>query len=133
MPKRVITCLLILLVAVTACSKKKTEQEYFTLAYDQYNKGQNKEALENFENLLKYYAQGTEAPKAMFMIGFICANNTKEYDKAREYYTKFIEKYPQHELVKSAQYELDTMGQDINLLPNFQETDKDSAVTETTK
>ena len=129
MHKHIITSLLILLVIFTACSKKKSEQEYFQLAYDQYNKGQFEEAVQNFEKVLKYYAQGSNAPKAMFMIGFIHANNTKNYDEARKYYTMFIEKYPQHELVSSAEYELKTMGQDINLLPTFQDLDKDSIET----
>jgi hypothetical protein len=45
----------------------------------------------------------------------------------------FIEKYPQHELVNSADYELKHLGQDVNLLPIFQDSDKDSNEAETRK
>jgi outer membrane protein assembly factor BamD (BamD/ComL family) len=133
MHKHLIIGLLILLLVFTACSKKKSEQEYFQTAYDQYNKEQYVEAIQNFNSVLEYYPQGTNAPKAMFMIGFIHANNTHNYDEAKKYYTMFIEKYPQHELVNSADYELKHLGQDVNLLPIFQDSDKDSNEAETRK
>lgn len=131
MYKHMMVYLLVLLVLVVACSKKKTEQEYFQTAYEQFNKEKYAEAVQNFEKVLEYYPQGENAPKAMFMIGFIHANNTKNYDEAKKYYTLFIEKYPQHELAASAEYELKTLGQDINQLPIFQDSEKDSLQTET--
>jgi outer membrane protein assembly factor BamD (BamD/ComL family) len=133
MYKHSIIGLLILLLALTACSKKKSEQEYFQTAYDQYNKEQFEDAIQNFEKVLKYYPEGTNAPKAMFMIGFIHANNTKNLEEAKKYYTKFIEKYPQHELANSADYELKHLGQDVNLLPMFRDADKDTLGTGTQK
>jgi len=129
MYKHLIIDLLILLLVFTACSKKKSEQEYFQLAYDQYNKEQYEQAIENFDKVLKYYPEGNNAPKAMFMIGFIYANNTKNLDEAKKYYTMFIEKYPQNELAGSADYELKHLGQDINLLPMFRDADKDTLET----
>jgi outer membrane protein assembly factor BamD (BamD/ComL family) len=129
MHKHIITGLLMLLIVFTACTKKKTEQEYFQMAYDQYNKEQFTEAINNFEKVLEYYPHGTNAPKAMFMIGFIHANNTKNYDEAKKYYTMFIEKYPQHELVNSAEYELKNLGQDVNQLPMFHDAEKDTVAS----
>ena len=133
MYKNMIASLLVLFVFFSACSKKKTEQEYFQMAYDQFNKEQYQEAVQNFEKVLEYFPQGENAPKAMFMIGFIHANNTKNYDEARKYYTMFIEKYAQHELAASAEYELNTLGQDLNQLPIFQDSEKDTLETETGK
>lgn len=133
MYKHLIIGLLILLMVFTACSKKKSEQEYFQAAYDQYNKEQYQEAIQNFEKVLKYYPAGINAPKAMFMIGFIHANNTKNLEEAKKYYTMFIEKYPQHELTNSADYELKHLGQDVNLLPMFHDSDKDTVLTGTQK
>ena len=109
------------------CSEKKTEAEYFQMAYDQYNKEAYPEAIENFKNILEYYPQGENAPKATFMIGFIYANNTKDLEQAKKYYSLFIEKYPEHDLADDAKYELETLGQDINDLPMF----KDSETEET--
>ncbi len=129
MHKHVMIGLLILLLVFTACSKKKSESEYFQTAYDQYNKEQYQEAIQNFEKVLKYYPEGSNASKAMFMIGFIHANNTKNLEEAKKYYTMFIEKYPQHELVSSADYELKHLGQDVNLLPMFHDSDKDTLST----
>lgn len=129
MHKHLMIGLLILLLVFTACSKKKSESEYFQTAYDQYNKEQYQEAIQNFEKVLKYYPTGNNAPKAMFMIGFIHANNTKNLGEAKKYYTMFIEKYPQHELASSADYELKHLGQDVNLLPMFHDSDKDTLST----
>ncbi len=129
MHKHLIIDLLILLLVFTACSKKKSEQEYFQTAYDQYNKEQYEESIQNFKKVLEYYPQGTNAPKAIFMIGFIHANNTKNLEEAKKYYTMFIEKYPQHELANSADYELKHLGQDVNLLPMFHDTEKDTVDT----
>jgi hypothetical protein len=39
--------------------------------------------------------------------------------KAREAYTKFLEKYPNHELVSSVEWELKYLGKDINEIPEL--------------
>ena len=110
---------LILISLILSCSSKKTEDEYFKLAYDLYNKESYEEAIVNFKSIIEYYPQGENAAKATFMIGFIYANNIKNYDEAKKYYTLFIEKYPDHDLADDAKYELETLGQDINDLPIF--------------
>jgi outer membrane protein assembly factor BamD (BamD/ComL family) len=133
MQRNMIAGLLILLVVMVACTKKKTEAEYYRMGNDQYNKEQFTDAISNFQKVLKYYPQGTNAPNAMFMIGFIYANNTKNFEEAKKYYTMFIEKYPQHELAKSAEFELKNMGQDTNLLPMFHDAEKDTAVSKSQK
>ncbi|TFG98895.1 MAG: outer membrane protein assembly factor BamD [Calditrichales bacterium] len=114
---------LLSLSVLIGCSEKKTEAEYFQMAYDHYNKEAYPEAITNFKNILEYYPQGDNAPKATFMIGFIYANNTKDLEEAKKYYTLFIEKYPEHDLADDAKYELETLGQDINDLPMFKDTE----------
>ena len=114
------------LLVVFGCAEKKSESEYFQMAYDQYNKEAYAEAIENFQNILDYYPQGENAPKAMFMIGFIYANNTKDFEQAKKYYEMFIEKYPDHELADDAQYELKNLGQDINDNPIFKESEAET-------
>ena len=128
MHRHLITILLVLLIGITACSKKKTETEYYSLAQDLNQKEQYADAISNFKKVLEYYPNGNAAPNAMFMIGFIYANNIKDYAEAKKYYTLFKEKYPQHELVKSAEFELQTLGQDTNQLPIFKDAEKDTVM-----
>jgi TolA-binding protein len=56
------------------------------------------------------YPDSEEAPKSLFMSGFILANDLMLYDKATSSYNLFLEKYPSHPLAVSAKEELDNMG-----------------------
>ena len=109
------------LILLISCESKKTETEYFNDAYEQYNKAAYDEAIANFKKIIEYYPEGENTPKATFMIGFINANDLKKLDEAKKYYTLFLEKYPEHELADDAEYELKTLGQDINDLPIFKD------------
>jgi outer membrane protein assembly factor BamD (BamD/ComL family) len=60
------------------------------------------------------------------MLGFINANDLKDYETAEKHYKKFLEVYPDHELSDDAQYEIETLGKDINDLPIFQNLGADS-------
>ena len=106
-----------------SCSKKKEEVEYFKLAKEQYSKEEFTEAVKNFKSLIEYYPEGKHAAESTFMIGFIYANSIKNFDEAKIYYTTFIEKYPDHDLADDAKYELETLGQDINDLPIFKNSE----------
>lgn len=73
--------------------------------------------IESLEQAVEYYGlvankfpDSQNAPKSLFMVGFIQANELRQFDKAKETYNKFIEKYPNDELAKSAQIELDNLG-----------------------
>ena len=112
-------------IAIAGCSDKKADAEYYKLAYDFYNDGKYEEAIENFKNILEYYPQGENAPKALFMIGFINANHINNYEEAKKCYIQFIEQYPTHELTASAKYEIETLGKDINELPIFKKIEEE--------
>ena len=125
--KKCISFLIVMFIIISACgSKKSTETEYLTAAYDQYNKGSYEEAIKNFKKIIEFYGNGQHAAKSMFMVGFINANHTKNYEEAKEYYNMFIEKYPQHELKNDAEFELQNLGKDINDLPIFSKIKSDS-------
>ena len=77
----------------------------------------NIKRTESFEKAEKYfmqvyekYSDSEEAPKALFMSGFIFANDLMKYDEATSRYNLFLEKYPSHPLAMSAKEELDNMG-----------------------
>jgi len=48
------------------------------------------------------------------MIGYRYANDLNDLEKAKEAYNEFLQKYPEHELAPSVQWELDHLGQDIS-------------------
>ena len=113
----------LVLAGLFSCSEKLPEAEYFKTGYDLYNTNKFKEAIENFDSVIKYYPDGSFAPKAMFMVGYIYSNHMNDLENARKYYQDFLNKYPDHELAKSAEYELATLGKDINDLDIFKNSD----------
>ncbi len=104
-----------------ACSEKVGEKEYFNLA-SKYMEEQNwQKAEEYFNKICEEHPNGLFSSKALFMVGYINANHLKDYDKARKYYTEFLNKYPDHELAVAAKYELDNLGKGLDDLPFLQE------------
>lgn len=114
------------LIMMASCSKTLSEEEYYDAAKEAYTKENFKLAVDNFLNIIKHYPQGKRAAEANFMLGFINANDLKNFDEAKKYYEEFIAKYPDHELADDAQYELKTLGKDINDLPIFKKLNGDS-------
>ena len=123
----------ILLVLLFACSSKLSEEEYYTKAKEFYSNQKFEEAVSNFKSLIEYYPKSKYAAESMFLVGFIYANDIKNYDEAKVYYEKFIATYPDNDLVDDAQYELKNLGKDINDLSIFQNAAADSADTKTKK
>jgi outer membrane protein assembly factor BamD (BamD/ComL family) len=111
-----------------SCSSKLSEAEYYNLATDAFNKQDFPKSIENFKNIINYYPEGQRASEALFMLGYINANNTNDLKEAEKYYKLFIEKYPNDELTDDAEYELKHLGKDINELPIFKDIQSDSVV-----
>ncbi|GAB4341020.1 MAG: hypothetical protein Kow0037_27300 [Calditrichia bacterium] len=123
MQKALVTfvCSVLLVAVVVGCSGKKSEKEYYDMAYQAMAKEKWSEAEANFQKILDEYPEGPFASKAMFMIGFINANYLKNFDKAKQYYGDFLKKYPKHELADDAQYEIQNLGKSVDELPFMQE------------
>ena len=51
------------------------------------------------------------------MIGYIYANVKNDSANALKEYNVFLEKYPDHELAPSVQFEIQWLGKDINDIP----------------
>jgi outer membrane protein assembly factor BamD (BamD/ComL family) len=122
--------LMTLTLLIFACSGKLSEQEYYSKAQEAYGKQNFDSTLINFNAIAEHYPNGEHHAEALFMLGFIYANDLKKFEEAKKYYSDFTTKYPDHELADDAQYEIETLGKDINELPIFQNADADS-ITET--
>jgi outer membrane protein assembly factor BamD (BamD/ComL family) len=109
-----------------ACSQKLSEKEYYSQAEKAYSEQNFEEAVKNYKGLVENYPNSENNSKALFMLGFILANDLKQYDEAKKYYVEFTTKYPKHELADDALYEIETLGKDINELPMFKNVGKDS-------
>jgi len=96
--------------------EKGSEEELFILAQKYQSEGKNKESVEVLEKIVEEFPKGENRSIAVFMLGFIYANNLKEYDKAEKYYKMFIEEYSDHEFIDDAKFELDNLGKDIDSL-----------------
>lgn len=118
------------IVFLFSCSTKLSHDEYYAKAKKAYTEGKFKEAVESFKLLIEYYPDGEKAAEASFMLGFINANDLKDFAEAEKYYKAFIEKYPKHDLADDAQYELKFLGKDINELPMFGNLGADSTDNE---
>ncbi len=67
-------------------------------------------ASEIFRKIFDKYPNYKKAPMALFLSGFILANDLRNYEAATTTYNLFLQKYPDNELATSAKEELDNMG-----------------------
>ena len=83
-------------------------------------------AVARFQQVIDDHSDSEEASRCQFMIGFVYANSVSDTAKARAAYMTFLEKYPDHELAASVQWELDHLGMDINDIPELKGIEDDS-------
>ncbi len=125
--KSAVLILTLITLLALSCSSKLSEEEYYEKAKEAYSKENYSQAMDYFKKIIEYYPEGKRAAESLFMLGFINANDLKKYDEAKKYYQEFIDKYPDHELADDAEYEIKTMGKDLNQLPFLKDLKADSA------
>ena len=118
-----------LIMTFFSCSNKMSELDYYNKANELMSSENWEGAEENFQKILDNFPTGEHSAKALFMIGFINANYTNNLEKAKKYYTKFLEKYPDHDLADDAKYEIENLGKNIEDLPFLQEEPVESTDT----
>ena len=74
------------------------------------NEVSNQKAVEFYRKLYKDFPQNANAPKAVFMSGFLLANDLKKYEEAKMAYTTFLEKFPNDPLAAQVKLELANIG-----------------------
>lgn len=67
-------------------------------------------AVDYFKQVSEKYSSSKDAPKSLFMAGFIQANDLRKFGLATITYKTFLNKYPNDELAPAAKEELEYMG-----------------------
>jgi TolA-binding protein len=84
--------------------------EYFNFAKKFYSISKYVDTISMYKKVVAGDPDNEKRPEAIFMIGFISANDIKDYDQAKKYYNKLIEEYPENQFVESAKFELTILG-----------------------
>jgi tetratricopeptide (TPR) repeat protein len=89
----------------------------YKIGWIYYNEDKDfKKAVEAHEKLVQNYPDSRYAEQSRFMIGYIYANDLRDFEKARAAYEDFLNNHPKSELADDVAWELEHLGQDINLL-----------------
>lgn len=72
-------------------------------------KNKPREALNNYKLFYENNPNMQPSALSLFLIGYIYHNNLLMSDSARIYYERFIQKYPHHDLIASAKFELEIL------------------------
>lgn len=67
-------------------------------------------AVKVYTEYQKKYSDDPKAPQALFMIGFIQANELMNEEAAKIAYSKFLKLYPDSEMAQSAKAEIENLG-----------------------
>lgn len=92
-------------------------QELFDFAQ---NSSDPQTRIQAFQEIVDKYPNDKSAPEAMFMIGFVYAEELKDVAMADKTFSGLIEKYPDTELAQTARWMLDNMDKP---LPKFEDLD----------
>ena len=76
-------------------------------------------SIAEYRKFSSNYANSGKVPFSLFMQGYIHANELMNHDSASVIYKKFIDLYPNHEMVESVKFELKYLGLGINEIPEL--------------
>ncbi len=93
----------------------RTPEELWNLAQ---NSSDSWERLRHYQEIVDRYPQSDHAAKALFMVGFVNAEELKDFQSADRAFTRVLNEYPDSEVAKSAEYMLETMNKPS---PQFQD------------
>lgn len=80
------------------------------LVNKQITKEDSEKAMKAFAEYHSKFKDDEKAPQALFMVGYILANELGNIDEAKKVYTKFIELYPNSEMAVAAKSEIENLG-----------------------
>jgi TolA-binding protein len=95
---------LLVVLMISSCGEKLTEEQLRAKALDFENKEQWDEVIKVFEQLVKRFPESPKSDQNLYQLGGLYASNSKNFVKSIEAYNQLIEKYPDSQLVIQAQF-----------------------------
>ncbi|MCX6230070.1 MAG: tetratricopeptide repeat protein [Bacteroidetes bacterium] len=90
----------------------------------------HQQSIQLLDRIMKDYTGFSKVPDCLFLKAFIYENQAKDFEKAKAFYTEFLNKYPNHELAPSAKAAIDNMGIPMDILiKSFEQKNKESKET----
>ncbi len=98
---------------------KLTAEEYFNKAEAAQKRRSFNDAIFYYDEVIKYHKNDKDDYKAMFMKGFLYAEELKDKEKAIEIFEKFLELYPEGDLKESATYMLSSLKNNEDMIESI--------------
>lgn len=93
---------------------QRTASELWNLAQ---NSSDSHQRLRSYEEIVDRFPDSEYSPQAMFMVGFVHAEELKDFLGADEAFRRVLREFPDSDVAESARYMLETMRKPV---PNFQ-------------
>jgi tetratricopeptide (TPR) repeat protein len=75
-----------------------------------------------FKKVYDYYPNFEKAPYSLFLQAYVLDNHLNDDNRAGEVYQEFISKFPEHPMVKDAEFSIKNLGKtDEDLIKEFEE------------
>ncbi|MDN5354514.1 MAG: hypothetical protein PWQ09_1270 [Candidatus Cloacimonadota bacterium] len=103
---------------------KLEPEQYFKKAEDSQKRNNFQQAIYFYDQIIKYYPETTDAYKARFMKGFVCAEDLNQKGEALEIFQNLVEDYPDGELNESAEYMIQELEGKNNVIEKIKEENK---------
>ncbi|MCF7859313.1 MAG: tetratricopeptide repeat protein [Candidatus Cloacimonetes bacterium] len=87
-------------------------EEYFNKAEAAQKRNRFNDAIFYYDEIIKYHKNSEDDHKALFMKGFLYAEELNNKEKAIEIFEKFLVQFPGSDLTESAEYMLSTLKND---------------------
>lgn len=96
---------------------ERSPEELWNLAQ---NSTDSQQRLKYYEQIVQKYKNSEYAPEALFMVGFVYAEELQSPPDADRAFNRVISEYPNSEVAKTAEWMLKNMGQPM---PEFEDLD----------
>jgi tetratricopeptide (TPR) repeat protein len=101
-----------------------TAEEYFNKAEAAQKRRRFNDAIFYYDEVMKYHKNNKDDYKAMFMKGFLFAEELKDTEKAIALFEEFLTLYPEGDLSESAQYMLSSLKNKEDMIESIDFEDK---------
>lgn len=102
-------------------SIQRTPKELFEYAQ---NTADPRERIRAFEEIVEKFPDDEHAPQALFMVGFVHAEELKDVSSASFNFKKVLREYPDSDVADSAKWMLENMGENLPEFENIEDLNK---------